>query len=70
MSTRGPTTAERSDATLNTMTYDGEGKRRQYEDGAGLRKFIWDGENLLLQTDSGGTTDRGDIWVREGGCER
>ena len=29
-------------------------KRREYEDSAGLRKFIWDGENILLQTDSGG----------------
>jgi hypothetical protein len=35
-------------------------------DSAGLRKFIWDGENILLQTDSGGTTNRDYIWVREG----
>ena len=45
---------ELPDATLNTMTYDGDGKRRQYEDSGGLRKFVWDGENILLQTDSGG----------------
>ena len=45
-------------------------KRRQYEDSAGLRKFVWDGENILLQTDSGGTTNQEYIWVREGGCER
>jgi RHS repeat-associated protein len=49
---------ELADATLNTITYDGEGKRREYEDSAGLRKFVWDGENILLQTDSGGTTSR------------
>jgi len=49
---------ELPDATLNTMTYDGDGKRRQYEDSGGLRKFVWDGENILLQTDSGGTTNR------------
>jgi YD repeat-containing protein len=34
------TLVELSDATLNTMTYDGDGKRRQYEDSAGLRKFV------------------------------
>jgi len=34
------------------MTYDGDGKRRSYEDSAALRKFIWDGENILWQTDS------------------
>ena len=59
-----------SGGTLNTMTYDGDGKRRQYEVSAGLRKFVWDGENILLQTDAGGTTNRDYIWVREGGCER
>jgi len=52
------TLAELPDATLNTMTCDGDGKRRQYEDSAGLRKFVWDGENILLQTDSGGTTNQ------------
>ncbi|MCJ7750210.1 MAG: hypothetical protein MUQ65_03805, partial [Armatimonadetes bacterium] len=52
------TGVELPDATLNTITYDGDGKRRQYEDSAGLRKFIWDGQNILLQTDSGGTTNR------------
>ena len=48
------TLVELSDATRNTITYDGDGKRRQYEDSAGLRTFIWDGGNILLQTDSGG----------------
>jgi len=64
------TGAELPDATLNTITYDGDGKRRQYEDSAGLRKFVWDGENILLQTDSGGTTNRDYTGVREGGGER
>ena len=45
-------TVELPDNTLNTMTYDGDGKRRSYEDSAALRKFIWDGENILWQTDS------------------
>ncbi len=48
------TLAELSGGTLNTITYDGDGKRRQYEDSAGLRKFVWDRDNILLQTDSGG----------------
>ena len=43
------TLVELSDATLNTMAYDGDGKRRQYEDSAGLRNFIWDGENIARQ---------------------
>ena len=49
-----------------TATYDGDGKRRSYEDSVMLRKFIppharrasWDGQNILLQTDLRGTTSR------------
>ena len=52
------TGVELSDATLNTVTYDGDGKRRQYEDSAGLRKFVWDGETSCCRR------------RREGGCER
>jgi RHS repeat-associated protein len=39
---------------VNTITLDGEGKRRTIEDAAGLRKVIWDLENILAETDSGG----------------
>jgi len=42
--------------TLNTFAYDADLKRRQAEDSAGLAKFINDLENVLLETDSGGTT--------------
>ena len=41
---------------LNTFAYDGDLKRRQAEDSSGLAKFINDLENVLLETDSGGTT--------------
>jgi RHS repeat-associated protein len=46
--------------TRTTATYDGDGRRRRYEDttGALLRNFIWDGENILLQTNSDNATDR------------
>jgi YD repeat-containing protein len=53
-----PTKVELSDGTLNTIIYDGDGKRRRYEDAAGVRLFIWDGENILLQTTSAGATNR------------
>ena len=41
---------------VNTITYDGDGRRRSYHDSAGLRRFLWDGENVLAETDSGGST--------------
>ena len=43
---------------LNTITYDGDGKRRSYEDSVMLRNFLWDGENIARQTDVNGSTDR------------
>ena len=41
-----------------TATYDGGGKRRSYEDSVMLHNFIWDGENILFQTDNSNTLDR------------
>lgn len=32
------------------MIYDGEGRRRSYEDSVMIRTFIWDGENVAWQT--------------------
>jgi YD repeat-containing protein len=43
---------------LNTMVYDGDGKRRSYADSVILRNFIWDGENIARQTDVNGAADR------------
>jgi len=43
-------------ATLNTFVYDADLKRRQEEDSAGVAKFINDMDNVLLETNSGGTT--------------
>ena len=40
----------------NTSMYNGEGQRVQREDSSGTAKFIWDEENILVETDSGGTT--------------
>ena len=40
---------------LGEAVRDG-GKRRSIEDSDGLRKLIWDAENILAETDSGGTT--------------
>jgi YD repeat-containing protein len=41
---------------VNTITLDGEGKRRSIEDSAGLRNLIWDLENILVETDSNDAT--------------
>ncbi len=35
---------------INTMVYDGDGKRRSYDDSAMVRTFLWDGENIARQT--------------------
>jgi len=39
-------------------TYDGDGKRRSFEDSVMLRNFLWDGENIARQTSSDGSTNR------------
>ena len=41
---------------LNTFAYDADLKRRQAQDSAGLAKFINDLDNVLAETDGGGTT--------------
>jgi len=43
--------AELPDATLNTMSYDGDGRRRTLEDSDGSRDIVWDGENVLRELD-------------------
>jgi RHS repeat-associated protein len=40
----------------NTFAYNGDGQRVQREDSSGLAKLIWDRENILTETDTGGTT--------------
>jgi RHS repeat-associated protein len=42
--------------SLNTFAYDADLRRRQAQDSAGLAKFINDLDNVLAETDSGGTT--------------
>ena len=35
----------------DTFTYNGDGQRVQKLDSTGTTKHIWDGENILLETD-------------------
>ena len=50
------TKVEVAGGAVNTMSYDGDGKRRRTEDSDGLRNVIWDQENIALETDSGNST--------------
>jgi len=43
-------------SVVNTVTLDGDGKRRTIEDSDGLRKLMWDLENILAETDSNNAT--------------
>ena len=45
------TLAEVPFGIVNTMTYRGDGLRVEKQDGDGTSKFIWDGSNILLETD-------------------
>lgn len=50
------TLVEAPSSVVNTMTYNAAGLRAQKEDSAGTSKFIWDGQKILLETDSADTT--------------
>jgi len=50
------TKVELPSAVVNTITLDGDGKRRRIEDSAGLRNIIWDMENIVAELDSGNAT--------------
>ena len=41
---------------VNTMTYCADGLRVEKQDGEGTSKFIWDDQNILLETDSSNIT--------------
>ncbi len=41
---------------INTMTYDGDGKRVRKDDSSGTAKHIWDGANILEETDQNDST--------------
>ena len=36
---------------MNTFTYNGDGQRVQKQDSTGTTKHVWDGQNILLETD-------------------
>src|SRR5262249_22207342 len=42
--------------TRNTFTYNGDGSRVKQDDSAGTARLIWDGSNVLTETDAGGVT--------------
>ena len=35
----------------NTFSYNGDGQRVQKQDSTGTTKHVWDGQNILLETD-------------------
>ena len=37
--------------TPNTFTYNGDGQRVQKQDSTGTTKHVWDGQNIILETD-------------------
>ncbi len=41
---------------VTTFTYDGDGRRRQTVTAAGTTNFIWDGQDVLLETDVSNNT--------------
>ena len=43
-------------SVVNTITLDGDGKRRSIEDSTGLKKLIWDRENILAELDNANAT--------------
>jgi RHS repeat-associated protein len=40
----------------NTFAYNGDGGRVRHDDAAGTARLVWDGANVLAETDAGGTT--------------
>ncbi len=40
------------DGVLNTMTYNGDGQRVQKQDSTGTTNHVWDGQNILLETNA------------------
>ena len=36
---------------MNTFTYNGDGQRVQKQDSTGTTRHVWDGQNILLETD-------------------
>ena len=37
---------------VDTFTYNGDGQRVQKQDSAGTTKHVWDGQNILLETNA------------------
>ena len=41
---------------LHTMTYDADGLRRSFGVAADVTRFVWDNQDVLLETNAGGVT--------------
>jgi hypothetical protein len=50
------TLVELPSGVRNTMAYDTEGLRIKLEESAGTKKFIWDQQNYLAETDENNDT--------------
>ena len=50
------TLVEAPSDVVNTMTYRADGLRVEKEDGTGTSKFVWDGQNILTETDGNDDT--------------
>lgn len=42
---------------VSTMSYRGDSRRRRYVDSAGVRSFLWDGQNTIRRSDDSGAHD-------------
>jgi RHS repeat-associated protein len=50
------TTARLATGVRNTFQYDGDGKRVLRQDSSGTLKGVWDGENIVVETDQNNVT--------------
>ena len=44
---------------LRSSIMPADGLRREWDEGDTVKKFIWDNQDVLLETDDGGTTNGG-----------
>ena len=49
--------------TINTSTYNADNLRIELQDSTGTKRFVWDGQQYLVETDASNTTQA--IWTNE-----
>ena len=52
----GNTPSRNAASAITTTTYAGTHMRRRREEGATTAKYLWDGAQIMLETDAGDTT--------------